>query len=72
MAKAKRSCPGTLYIPADEKPELPRVRQSDEQTARVCFLAGHMPNLPPPPAAHGAGAAVPDRGHQHWSPLLDS
>ena len=72
MSRAKSAFLSTLYVAPEERREMEHIPESDEQTARACHLAGHLPQLPPVARAHGVGAAVPDRGFRHYSPFVDS
>lgn len=56
------------YVVEHARAEL-LVRESDAATRAACSLAGHLPHLPPVPAALGAGAAIPDRRRELGLPV---
>jgi hypothetical protein len=62
--KQKRAPSGlrSLRVPDVIRADIGRIEESDEQTARVCFLFGYMPHLPPIPPSLGAGVELPNHG----------
>ena len=53
----------SAFVPEPPRPELDVIEESDEQTARVCRLAGWLEGRPIP-ASHGARADIPNREHR--------
>lgn len=70
----KEAAYGPMYVPPEQRDVMARIAQSDEATRRACTLAGYLPHLPPTPAPHGIGAALPDRRlrRTNFSPARDS